>query len=175
MRRLLTIVAILVFGIGMCGAVGALPGIGLDAAVTVPVPLGDFADAAKTGFGGSLEAFAGLPMLPLKIGGRVAYDRFSHEVGDGHTSFIEVLPSVRYGFGLPMGLVSVFAQFGAGMYIWNSETKTAGQTLKDDGTEFGLSAGVGATVMNFMFMPMYHVMFDEDRSSYLSLNVGMTF
>jgi hypothetical protein len=174
-RNLARYAAVFVLGLGISTASQALPLIGFDAAVTVPVPTGDFSDVGKTGIGGSVEAFAGIPMLPFQFGGRVAYNHFSHKVGDGNTQIIEVLPSVRYGFGLPLGLLSFFGQFGAGAYIWNSDQKILGIKYKDNGTEFGISAGVGVTAMNFMFMPMYHLMFDDGNTSYVSLNVGMKF
>ena len=153
----------------------ALPGLSIDAAVSVPLPTGDFADAAKTGIGGGVDVFAGLPMLPLKVGGRIAYNRFGHDIGDGNTSIIEVLPSVRYELGLPMGIFRMFGQVGAGLYNWRSTVKVGGFEVDDDGTEFGMSFGVGATAMNFMVMPMYEVMFDDNNTSFISLNVGMRF
>ena len=174
-RNLVRFAAIFVFAIGISTSAQALPLIGFDAAVTVPVPTGDFADVAKTGIGGSVEAFAGIPMLPFQFGGRIAYNHFSHDVGDGNTQIIEVLPSLRYGFGLPLGLLSFFGQFGAGAYIWNSDQKILGVKYKDDGADFGISAGVGVTAMSFMVMPMYHLMFNDDNTSYVSLNVGMKF
>ncbi len=175
MRKFKSIAAVFVLGLGLSTAAYALPLVGFDAAINVPVPTGDYSDVSKTGFGGSVEAFAGLPMLPLQIGGRVAYNRFGQKFGDGSSQFVEVLPSVRYGIGLPLGLLSFFGQFGAGMYAWSSDQKILGVKYKDNGTEFGISAGVGATAMNFMVMPMYHLMFDDNKTSYVSFNVGMKF
>ncbi len=114
-------------------------------------------------------------MLPLKVGGRVAYNRFGHDIGDGNTSIVELLPSVRYELGLPLGIFKVFGQVGAGLFNWRSTVKVGGFEFKDDGTEFGMSFGVGASAMNFMVMPMYEVMFDDNNTSFISLNVGMRF
>lgn len=175
MRKFMHFATVLVLGLGLSAAANALPLVGFDAAVNVPVPTGDYSNVSKTGFGGSLEAFAGIPLLPVQIGGRVAYNHFGQKMGDGNSQFVEVLPSVRYGLGLPLGLLSVFGQLGAGAYIWSTDQKYLGIKYKDNGTEFGISAGLGVTAMNFMVMPMYHLMFDDDKTSYVSFNVGMKF
>jgi hypothetical protein len=143
--------------------------------VNVTAPTGDFGDATETGFGGAFEAFAGLPMMPLKIGGRVAYNRFGHKVGDGSSSFLEIQPSVRYGFGLPLGVFSFFGQFGVGIYNWKTEVKAGGFSFDDSGTDFGLSLGIGANAMNFFVMPMYNMVFDDNDTSYFSFNIGASF
>ncbi|MHB9027296.1 MAG: outer membrane beta-barrel protein [Candidatus Latescibacterota bacterium] len=161
--------------LGFAAAAQAIPGLSMDAAVNVAAPSGDFADGSETGFGGAFEAFAGIPLFPLKFGGRVAYNRFGHKFGDGSYSILEVQPSVRYGFGLPLGVFSFFGQFGVGIYNWSSEVKAPGFSVKDSGTDFGVSLGLGANVMNLFLMPMYNVIFDNNDTSYFSFNIGATF
>ena len=176
MKRALVFAVVLVFAAGLCAASYALPGLSLDAAVSVPFPTGDFGDAAKTGIGAGVDVFAGLPMLPFKIGGRVAYNRFAQKVGSGNTQIIEVLPSVRYELGLPLGVLRFFGQVGAGLYSSMNDTKIPGLLdVKKTENKFGLAVGVGASAMSFMVMPMYHIMFDDNKTSYISLNVGMRF
>jgi opacity protein-like surface antigen len=165
--------ALLILGFAMGAA--AFPALSMDAAVNIPVPTGDFADGNKTGIGGAFEAFAGLPMMPLKLGGRVAYNRFGHEVGDGNTSIIEIQPSVRYEFGLPMGVFSFFGQFGVGLYNWKSKVEIGNFSAEDSGTDFGISLGLGAKAMSFFAMPMYNMIFDDNDTSYFSFNIGMNF
>jgi hypothetical protein len=174
MKRTVVFAAALLLSFGI-GTSHALPGISIDAGISVPAPTGDFADAAKTGIGAEAEAFAGLPMLPFKVGCRAAYSRFGHDVGGGNTQITEILPSIRYELGLPLGIFSLFGQFGAGYYHWKSTAKIGGVDFTDDGKEFGISAGVGASAMNVMIMPMYHRMFDNAKTSYISLDVGMRF
>ncbi len=159
----------------MAAAAHAFPGLSMDIAVNAHAPVGDFSDGAETGFGGAFEAFAGLPMLPLKFGGRVAYNRFGHQYNDGSSSVIEILPSMRYGFGLPLGVMSFFGQLGAGAYHWKYELKSPGVSIKTDDTKFGVSLGIGANAMNLLVLPMYHVMFDDDKTSYFSFNIGASF
>jgi hypothetical protein len=175
MKKILVPAAALVWCIWGIPAAHAIPGISFDAALAVPFPTGDFADNAKTGIGAGVEAFAGLPMIPLKIGARAAYNRFSYKTGSGNTQIIEVLPSVRYELGLPLGILRFFGQFGAGLYTSMNTVKILGVETKKTENEFGLSVGVGASAMNFMVMPMYHLMFDDNKTSYVSLNVGMRF
>ena len=175
MKRVLVLAAVLALTAGI-GAAYALPGVSVDAAVAVPIPVGDFSDIAKTGIGAGADVFAGLPMLPLKLGGRVAYNRFSHKVGSGNTQIIEVLPSVRYELvGLPLGVFNFFGQFGAGLYTSMNTTKILGVETKKTENKFGLAIGVGASAMSFMLMPMYHIIFSDKNTSFVSLNVGMKF
>lgn len=175
MKRAIVFAAVLAFAAGLCAASYALPGLSLDAAVSVPFPTGDFGDAAKTGIGAGVDVFAGLPMLPLKIGGRVAYNRFTQKVGDGNTQIIEVLPSVRYELGLPLGVLRFFGQVGAGLYSSINTTKILNVETKKTENKFGLAVGVGASAMSFMVMPMYEIIFSDPNSSFVSLNVGMRF
>ena len=160
---------------GFTAPVSAFPALSMDAAVNVPAPIGDFADDVESGIGGAFEAFAGLPAVPLKIGGRAAYNRFGHKYGDGNVSIIEIQPSVRYGFGLPAGILSFFGQFGAGIYNWKREVKAGKFSAEDSGTDFGLSIGLGANFVSFFIMPMYNVIFDENHTSFFSINLGVAF
>ncbi len=152
-----------------------------DVTLNLPLPTGDFADIAKLGYGVGADAFIGLPMIPIKLGGRVAYNRFgvNDDFDDGVSSTIEILPSARYSIGLPMELLSVFAQIGLGMYKW--ETENGNGKVENDGTDFGICVGGGVSgglsgTMSFVVMPLYHiVMRDDDDLTYLSLNVGIRF
>ena len=180
MKIFLACAAAVVMTVAGAVSAAAFPGLGIDATVSVPSPMGDFADGAKTGIGAGADAFFGLPMLPLKVGGRVAWNRFPHEVGDGNTSIIEVLPSVRYGFGLPFGTLSAFLQAGAGVYASSIETKILGKTVTDYTSDFGIAVGAGVSVMTIpsvkvLALPMYHIIFSDTKISYYSLNVGLTF
>jgi len=146
-----------------------------DITASLPVPTGDFADAADAGYGVTGDLFLGLPLLPIKLGGHVGYALFPEKdgAGAGNTTMIEVIPSIRYQLGLPLGIISIWSQLGAGMYRWENDAA--------DGTDLGMSIGLGASVMafpglNIMAMPLYHVVFSEDdKLTYLSFNVGLKF
>ena len=163
----------------------ALAQVNVDVNAGYLMPTGDFADNSKAGFSAGADVFFGLPMLPLEIGGRVAYNYFGAEdkFEDGSTSIIEILPSVRYVLGPPLSPVKIFGQFGAGLYNWKNEFDVKGQITQteDDGSDFGICFGVGVRgklgpVMGIMAMPMYHIIMTEDENTtYISLNVGVVF
>jgi len=153
-----------------------------DVTFNLPKPSGDFADLYKSGYGAGADVFVGLPLLPIKLGGHVAYNRFSadDEFNDGSSTIIEILPSARYAIGLPMSPIGFFGQFGVGMYNWSNEIEAAGITTKTEGTDFGFAVGVGMTAkipgFGFIVMPMYHaIMTEDDNINYISFNVGLTF
>ena len=156
-----------------------------DINLSYPMPQGDFADSYKAGFGAGADVFVGLPIMPaLKLGGRVAYNRFGVEdiFDGGDMSIIEILPSARFEISPPLSPVGAFAQFGVGMYNWSSETEMTGQEKeKNDGTDFGICVGAGVKLkipgsVGLMAMPLYHIIFTEDKNTnYLTLNVGVIF
>ncbi|MBN1290565.1 MAG: outer membrane beta-barrel protein [Candidatus Latescibacteria bacterium] len=157
----------------------------IDVNLSYPMPQGDFADGYKAGFGAGADVFVGLPMLSaLKLGGRVAYNRFGVEdiVDGGNMSIIEILPSARFEISPPMSPVGGFAQLGVGLYNWSSTIEMKGlPDAEDDGADFGICVGAGVKVkipgsVGLMAMPLYHIIFTEDeKTNYLSLNVGVIF
>lgn len=159
--------------------------VAIDATVGYLIPNGDFSDTSDPGFGIGADAFVGLPFIPLEVGGRVSYNRFgaSDDFKDGNSSFIEILPSVRYIFGPPLSPLKFFGQFGVGMYNWSNEfeLKNIKTKLKDDGTDFGFAVGAGVRgklgpLPGIIAMPMYHVIMTEDENTtYISLNLGVAF
>ncbi len=182
--RTVKIAAILAAAIALAaGSAGAQLRIDVTGAYTMP--MGDFGDVSTPGFGIGAEVFATLPMLPLELGGRVAYNRFGAEddFDDGSTSIIEILPSARYVFGPPLSPVKIFGQLGVGLYNWNSEFefKNIDQTMEDDGNDFGVALGLGirgkvGPIPGLIVLPMYHIIFTEDENTnYLALNVGVAF
>ena len=175
MKRLLVPSLVILCTVFISGTAYALPGLSIDACFAYPMPTGDFSNSAKPGYGVGGNVFFGLPMIPIKLGGHVAYNSFGEEedIGVGDTTIIEVLPSVRYSLGLPLELVSIFAQLGLGMYKWENDV--------DDGTDFGICIGAGVSVkfmpgMSLVAMPLYNIVKTEDNDlTYLSLNVGVRF
>ena len=178
-----TVLAFLILSLGMFAATTATAQISSDVTFNLPMPSGDFADAYKPGFGAGADVFVGLPMVPIKLGGHVAYNRFSadDDFDDGSSTIIEILPSARYTVGLPMSPVGFFGQLGLGMYNWSNEVEAGGVTMEDDGTDFGFAVGIGVTAkflptMGFIVMPMYHtIMTEDENTNYISVNLGLTF
>jgi len=157
----------------------------IDVTPAYTVPTGDFSDSSKPGFGIAGEVFLGLPLFPVEVGGRAAYNHFGagEDFESGHTNIIEILPSIRYVIAPPLSPVKVFVQVGAGLYKWSNEFDVKGIPVaaKDDGTDFGVSVGAGVRaklgpLTGITAMPMYHIIMTEDENTtYLSLNVGLVF
>lgn len=155
----------------------------LDVNAGYQMPTGDFDDSSKPGYGIGADVFAGLPLLPIQVGGRIAYNYFEAEdtFDDGNTSIIEILPSIRYFIAPPLSPVKFFGHLGAGLYNWKSEFNVGRFTSKDDGSDFGICVGAGlqgklGPLVGVMVMPLYHIIMTEDtNTTYLSLNVGVIF
>ena len=176
MKKASVLAAVLVITAVSAGTVSALPGLSMDIAFALPVPSGDFGDTAKTGLGASADAFVGIPMIPLKLGGHIGYNQFSmKEKEDENFSTIEVVPSVRYQFGLPI-VGYAFLQAGAGYFQLSSSVSGVEAQNK-----FGFNVSVGAaasflTSMKFFAMPAYTWINTEDTStSYITFNIGLAF
>ena len=197
MRKGLALAVVLILLTVITGTASALPGITIDATFNLPMPMGEdnFKDNYKPGFGAGADVFIMLPIMPgLKIGGRVAYNRFGVEdpfevkgvsfTGvDGSMSIVEILPSIRKTFGPPLSPIKAFIQFGAGMYA-TAQTFDAptGVTIPTESTtDFGISIGAGLRGkilpgMGLIVYPLYHIIFtEEENTSYLSANIGITF
>ena len=154
----------------------ALPGLDLSAGIDVAAPVGDFGDAAKTGYGINIDAFLGLPLFPMKVGGHVAYNRFDiKNSSTKNVSIVEIVPSVRYSI-LPLGFWDVYAQAGVGYYYFSNSL--AGFSSKN---KFGFNVGAGVSGMvlptlSIYVMPMYNMIFTKNtNTTYVSVNVGLKF
>jgi hypothetical protein len=163
-------------GICLMAIAAAVQGqITADITASMPVSTGDFADNTDAGYGIAGDIFLGLPLLPIKIGGHVGFEQFAgkDDTGSGDFTILEIAPSIRYQLGLPLDLVSIWGQLGAGMYRWENDAT--------DGADLGVSFGFGASTrvlpgMNILAMPLYHIVYsDDDKLTYLSLNVGLKF
>lgn len=154
----------------------ALPGLSIDAGPSFTMPMGKFADNADTGWGIAANAFAGIPIMPLKLGGRVAYNRFGVTDYDSENfSVLEIAPSVRYSL-VPLMVMDIFLQAGVGYYRLDSSLSGF-----ESENKYGINAGIGIhgmalPTMSVFVMPMYNIVFtDNDNTSYLSINAGLKF
>ena len=75
-----------------CGTASAQ--LSVDATFNLPSPVGDWGDSFNTGFGAGADVFIGVPLVGMKFGGRIAYNRFpaSNDFNDGHMSIVELIP-----------------------------------------------------------------------------------
>jgi hypothetical protein len=150
----------------------------------VALPMGDLGDVSGTGFGIGADGFLWtLDSLPqLKIGGRVAYNKFGekdYNIGWGSkatssASIIEIVPTVRYM--LPSsGNLGFFGQAGVGLFLKSAEVESAWGNADDSETDFGITVGGGVSFaagsFNLVAMPLLHLTGD----TYLNLNIAVLF
>ncbi|MCE5248602.1 porin family protein [bacterium] len=176
MKKVLVPVLVMMVTCFCAGSALALPGLSMEVGVNVPMPSGDFGDVFKTGIGGSANAFVGLPMMPLKFGGHVGYNRFPYKnIDDENFSIIEVVPSARYQMGLPL-VGYAFVQAGVGLFRLSSSISGV-----DSENKLGFNVGAGAALtllpsLNIFAMPSYTWIDNEDTSTtYITLTVGLSF
>jgi hypothetical protein len=174
-KLLLFLCATSVFALSPCLS-SALPGLSVDAGPSFTMPLGNFADGADNGWGIAADAFAGIPIMPLKLGGRVAYNKFGVSNYDSDNfSVLEITPSIRYSL-VPLMVMDIFLQAGMGYYRLDSSLSGF-----ESENKYGVNAGIGIhgmalPTMSVFVMPMYNIVFtDNESTSYLSINAGLKF
>jgi hypothetical protein len=176
MKKISVLASVLFLSAFISSTSYALPGATFDVGVALPIPVGSFSDAAKAGFGVGADAFFGIPMIPIKVGGHVAYNHFAAK-GAGSESFsmIEILPSARYSI-ISLPIAEIYAQAGLGLYHFGSSISGF-----ESQNKFGFNIGAGVSgmftpTMSFFAMPLYNlVTTDKENSSYVSINLGLKF
>ncbi|MHB9030202.1 MAG: hypothetical protein ACYC9O_15655 [Candidatus Latescibacterota bacterium] len=151
-----------------------------DVNLGLALPMGDLGDVSGTGFSigadGFLWTFDSVP--ELKLGGRVAYNKFGEEdFGPGvssSASIIEIVPSVRYM--LPSsGNIGFFGQAGVGLFLKSVSAETPFGDADDSETDLGITVGGGVTFaaggVNLVAMPLLHLTGDN----YFTLSIGALF
>ena len=176
MKRITALASVFLLAAMLTGTVYALPGVTFDIGAALVTPSGSFSDAAKAGYGVGADVFFGVPLIPLKVGGHVAYNRFNAKGSGSETfSIIEILPSVRYSF-LSIGVADIFAQVGVGYYNFSSSVPGS-----ESQNKLGFNIGPGVSVMlapaiRLFVMPLYNLIKTEnENTSYLSVNLGLRF
>jgi hypothetical protein len=150
---------------------------------SLPMPVGDFSDTAKPGFGGGAGLYFAMPQFRnLQLGAQAGYNWFGLEdPADGNWSIIELVPTARIFFrdyDDTFNVFNVYLQLGAGAFIWDFDPDVG---PGDDGTDFGFSVGLGATGRftdrwSFFIQPKFTwVRTEGDNVTYIPLNLGITF
>lgn len=176
MKKISIVASALFLSAILSGTAFALPGATFDVGVALPIPVGSFSDAAEAGIGVGADAFFGVPMIPIKVGGHVAYNRFKAKGAGSETfSMIEILPSARYSI-LSLPIAELYAQLGLGFYHFGSSL-SGFKSQNKFGFNFGAGvSGMFTPTMSFFAMPLYNIVTtDTKNSSYLSVNLGLKF
>jgi hypothetical protein len=172
MKKIAALASVFLLAAIISGTAYALPGVTFDVGAALVAPTGSFGDDAKTGYGVSADVFFGVPLIPLKVGGHAAYNRFdAKSSGSGTLSIYEILPSVRYSL-LSIGVAEIFAQAGVGYF--NISSSISGSESQ---SKFGFNIGPGVSitltpVLHLTVIPLYNFINTENKStSYLSVNL----
>ena len=128
----------------MAGSVGA----------EVLIPMGNFSDAAKIGFGGTAE-YEYYVQPNISVTGKVGYITWGAKTGDAtgvEASFsgIPILVGGKYYF-IPSGRTRVYGQFELGLFILSSTVKYTGPValagfggeVSGSSTEFTIAPAIG--------------------------------
>ena len=160
----------LAFACLIVGAPAALPAqAGLFLGGGVVLPSGDYADIAKTGYGGIGGVNIGLTGLPINLRVEALYLFNSHEGTDaGSTSLYGGMASATYGFG--GGPVGLYAIGGVG-YMNHYFNAPSGQT--SEGTwDFTWGAGGGVN-FNKLFAEVRYM--QRGDTKFIPIMVGIRF
>ena len=176
-----------VLGAALMAAVGAAPAMAQTAKFSVggglTLPLGDFGDAASTGWHGM--AAVGFQPANLPVGFQLdgMYQRFGFDnVPDGfdaHTRVFQGTANVVYTF--TTAEESTFHPYligGVGLY----NAKASGDDIpdSDSNTDFGINAGAGfdfqaGAVGLFVEGRFHNVFSDPDNTNFIPITVGVRF
>jgi len=136
-------------------------------ALTAVNPVGDFSDAAGTGFGGVFMAKFGLPVIDIT--GSVEYLSFS-EKENGNIKSSATMWSVNAGARL-----SIFPLISAGAEIgnyWVTSTVTNGGEVNNTENKIAFTPLIAAQFTMFEVSARYTFL---EKASFISLRAGIYF
>ena len=147
------------------------------------VPVGDFGDGYKTGYG--INGLIGIrvPASPVSFRGEVGYTRNDFKGGvDGHTRIISGVANILLSAS-PGPTVVARPYLIGGVGIYNGKTSLDASNVEiDDGsdTKFGLNGGVGVELplsgISAFAEARFVSIFTEDRkTNYIPITVGIRF
>lgn len=152
---------------------------GLNAGVAMP--MGDFGDFAKLGFGGGVYGDYWVSNA-FGIGADIMYNRFSgdEDVTGPDVSFTDIQFGGHLKYAFPMEGSSFAPWLQAGFAAYNG--KVDGVTGGDDSsTDMGFNVGAGlgfwsSPTMSMGVLGLFHnVMTDPDSQQYINVGLNLTF
>lgn len=145
----------------------------------VSVPVGDAADALKSGWHGTVIAKFSLPGLPLDLRALGSYKHFNLDSGNvgasGASKIISGLGNITYTMPLP-GPVKPYITAGLGAFNLKTSLDTPGVPDPKSTTKFGIDAGAGVQfglmgLHGFVEGKFENVYTDQGFSSAVSKNL----
>ena len=152
--------------------------IGIGGTVGLTLPMGDFGNGLKTGFGFNAIGKYNLSDN-MAIGASVGYSSFG--TGSDNLSFgvIPITGLFEYSFG--SGAFKPYLGSDLGLYMFRSKVTFFGNSSSSSDTYFGFAPTAGATYefksnLSFCANLKYNfVMSDNSNSTWLGINAGIIF
>ncbi len=136
------------------------------------IPADDIIQATDPGFGVSGEVFTLLPLLPVKLGLHLAYNRFfkGDDARTGDLNILEFMPAIKYNIKA-RDTYALWTQVGFGVFRWEND----GSNQNDIGYLFGIGYMKKISdAIGIVLMPTYQKIFSE-KISFFTVNLGIRF
>lgn len=153
----------------------------LGAMLGATLPIGDFGDAAETGFHiGALGEFA-QPTWPVALRGEITYHRHGVKDIDGNASVLSFIPNIVFPFGDPAATARPYIIGGLGLHRVNIDLEIPGfGDASDSETKFGFNVGGGvnfnlAGFDTFIEARFHSVLTSESSTNFIPLSFGFKF
>ena len=166
----LFIICFLFFGFNSCNAQ-----VKLILSGGVQVPTGDFKNVNDVGYGGSADVEFSLPLVGPTFFVSAGYDRWKISNTDYSNTFVPILGGVKYFFGTPGGLVTLYFGGALGIAIISNNIPDIG-LFRNPGSEskFMWSPSVGVRLSNIDFNAKYQSFSSGGSTvSWFGLNLGI--
>lgn len=171
---LLMIAIIIILPASALAADSIMEQIEFNANAGLSMPIGDTGDSYNTGICFGLDGF--IPHTDnILLGGRIAYNRWGVDEGDGSASIMEFIPQGRYLFSQSDSTGSTnkyFGQAGIGFY----------RSAFDDDSEINLGMRLGGGIIidqsesrRWEIKPALNIIFDDGTSKYFTISGGFSF
>ena len=145
------------------------------------LPMGDFGDAAETGWHiGGLGEFA-QPGWPVALRGEITYHRHSAKDVDGSASVLSFIPNIVLPFGDPAATARPYIIGGLGVHHVSVDLEVPGVgDAEDSETKFGFNVGGGfnfnlAGFDTFIEARWHSVLTEGNSTTFIPLSFGFKF
>lgn len=153
----------------------------LGAMLGASIPIGDFSDAAETGFHiGALGEFA-QATWPFALRGEITYHRHGVKDVDGDASVLSFIPNLVFPFGDPAATARPYIIGGVGVHRVSIDLEIPGfGDASDSETKFGFNVGGGinfnlAGFDTFIEARFHSVLTSGSSTNFIPLSFGFKF
>ncbi|PIW70757.1 MAG: hypothetical protein COW08_00300 [Ignavibacteriales bacterium CG12_big_fil_rev_8_21_14_0_65_30_8] len=134
----------------------------------VQIPTGDFKNSNDVGYGGSIDAEFNVPLVGPTFFVSTGYNRWTISNTDYNNSIIPLMGGIKYFFGTPGGIVTLYFGGALGMAILNDNTP-----LSDSQSKFIWSPSIGVRFSNLDINAKYQSISSNGFTySWYGLNIG---